>query len=332
MQKLPLNKQLAINKAHIFSLRIAMSSDSAPTSNSQGMIFIEDTGSLFDASVDTLWKYLFAGEAHDKAHHSTRNSSFKPLTKTSFIFSSERNLNGRWAPESLRMNVFPPLGMSTEMLEGPLAGSKMFYLYSPKGNKTQIDVFGEFKSEVFPADQLEQIVPKFLEGEFNEDVPAIRDFAKHNKPKKKSSLIFMKDVGGMFDAPLDTVWNYFFNGGEEHDGAHKNTRNFKMESASGNSSVFSSEHKRHGRWTKETLRMTNFAPLGYVFEMLKGPHSGSKMLYVYVPKGNKTQVDVYGYLKSRSTPPSRLKREVLDDLKRDYDEDAPVLKAFARKN
>ena len=296
------------------------------------MVFIEDRGSVFDAPLHILWKYLFEGEEHDKAHKSTRNPSFKPISKTSFIYSSERNFNGNWIPESMRLSVFPPLGMATEWLEGAFAGSKMFYLYSPKGNKTQIDVFGDFKSKTIPDSALEQSVRKFLEGEFNEDAPAIRDFAKKNKKNSKESMVFFKDVGGVFDAPIGVTWKYFLEGGEDHDNAHaKRTRNFQFKSVSEGVSVMSSDRRRHNRWTSETIQMTNLAPLGYVFEMLKGPITGSKMLYVYMPKHNKTQVDVYAYLKSRSMPKNRLKKEVRADLTLDFKEDAPVLRTFANK-
>ena len=194
------------------------------------MVFIEDGGSVFDAPLEIVWKYLFDGEAHDKVHKSTRNPSFKPISKTSFVYSSERNFNGDWIPESMRQSVFPPLGMSTEWLEGAFSGSKMFYLYSSKGNKkTQIDVFGDFQSKTISEHDLEQSVKKFLEGEFSDDAPAVRDYAKKNKVGKKESAIFFKDVGGIFDAPIEVTWKYFFEGGKDHDNAHaKRTRNFKF--------------------------------------------------------------------------------------------------------
>ncbi len=299
------------------------------------MVYIEDRGSVFDAPLEIVWKYLFDGEAHDKVHKSTRNPSFKPISKTSFIYSSERNFDGSWIPESMRQSVFPPLGMSTEWLEGAFAGSKMFYLYSPKGNnKTQIDVFGDFQSKTITGNDLEQAVRKFLEGEYSDDAPAIRDYVKnHKKRSKKESAVFFKDVGGVFDAPMDVTWKYFFEGGEDHDNAHaKRSRNFKFKSVSESVSEMSQERKKHNRWTAETIQMTNLAPLGYVFEMLKGPIPGSKFLYVYSPKDNKTQVDVYAYLKSRSIPKNRLAKEVRADLALDFKEDAPALRTFANKN
>ena len=298
------------------------------------MVFVQDEGSLFDAPLGIVWKYLFDGEAHDAVHKSTRNPSFKPVSKTSFIYSAERRFNGNWIPESQRLSVFPPLGISTEWLEGSFAGSKMFYLYSPKGNKTQIDVFGDFQSKTISDSDLEQRAKKFLEGEFNEDAPAIRDYArKMKKIGKRESATFFKDVGGIFDAPIGVTWKYFFEGGEDHDNAHaKRTRNFKFKPVSESVSIISQERKKRNRWSGETIQMTNLAPLGYVFEMLKGPITGSKMLYIYIPKNSKTQVDVYAFLKSHSIPKNRLKQEVRADLARDFKEDVFALRVFASKN
>jgi hypothetical protein len=101
----------------------------------------------------------------------------KPLSETSFVLSMERNMGGHWAKESSRITIFPPLGMAIEILEGPLAGSKMINIYTPKGNRTQIDVFGEFTSSTIPANQLEPAVLANLEGAFNEDAPAIKALA-----------------------------------------------------------------------------------------------------------------------------------------------------------
>jgi hypothetical protein len=298
------------------------------------MVFIEDRSSLFDAPLEVVWRYAFDGETHGKAHEkSTRNPSVKLISKTSFIYSSERNFNGRWISESHRVSVFPPLGTASESLEGAFAGSKMFYLYTPKGKKTQIDVFGDFKSETIPDKNLKQNVRRFLEVEFSEDAPAIREFAKKVKKVDKESMVFFKDVRGIFDAPIDVTWKYFFEGGEDHDSAHaKRTRNFQFKSVSEGVSLLSQERRKRNRWTEETVQMTNLAPLGYVFEIQTGPISGSKMLYVYTPKDSKTQVDVYAYLKSTSFPKNQLKREVREDLALDFEEDAPILRKFAKSH
>jgi hypothetical protein len=144
------------------------------------MVHIRDEGSLFDAPIAVVWKYAMGGPAHDGAHKTTRKPGFKPLSKTSLIYSSERKLNGRWAKEQIQITIFHPLGFAFEWIEGVLKGSKMFYVYSSKGKKTQIDVYGEFSSPTLSPAKLKRTVARFLDNEFNEDAPVIRAFARMN--------------------------------------------------------------------------------------------------------------------------------------------------------
>jgi hypothetical protein len=141
------------------------------------MVQIKDEGSHFDVPVDMLWKYIQAPADHGAAHEGSRNQQMKPLSETSFILSQEENMNGKWVRTSNRITVFPPLGMSIEVLEGPMAGSKMINIYTPKGNKTGIDVYGEFVAPQIPANQLEAAVRKNLENAFNQDVAGLKTFA-----------------------------------------------------------------------------------------------------------------------------------------------------------
>jgi len=143
------------------------------------MVHIKDEGSHFEAPIDKIWKYLEA-EDHGPAHKSTRNQQMKPLAENSFILSQEQNMNGQWVKTANRITVFPPVAVSIEVIEGPLAGSKMINVYTPKGNKTGIDVYGEFVSKQIPAAQLEQAVRGNLEMVFNEDSAALKSFV----PKK----------------------------------------------------------------------------------------------------------------------------------------------------
>jgi len=140
------------------------------------MAHIKDEGSHFEAPIDIVWKYL-QGDDHGRAHTTTRNQKMKPLSDTSFELSMERNMGGHWTKETSRITVFPPLGMAIEVLDGPMAGSKMINIYTPKGNQTRIDVYGEFQSAMIPAGQLEPAVRGNLEAAFNEDAPAIKAMA-----------------------------------------------------------------------------------------------------------------------------------------------------------
>jgi len=139
------------------------------------MVFVKDEGSVFDAPIDFVWKYIYGGEAHDSAHKTTRNPKFEKYSDITIIYGSERYLRGKWAPDRMRISMFPPVSVVTEWLEGVLAGSKLTYVYSPQGDKTRIDAYGEFTSKTLPAAEVEAAAREFLDSEFRDDGPAIRE-------------------------------------------------------------------------------------------------------------------------------------------------------------
>lgn len=149
------------------------------------MVYLKDEGSEFEAPVDFVWKYIFGGEAHDGAHKTTRNSTFKTVSDITIEYCSERLLRGKWAPDRMRITMVEPISVTTEWLEGALAGSKMVYLYSPKGERTRIDVYGEFTSPTLPPEEIEAAAREFLETEFEADAPIIR--AEYRKSKATRS-------------------------------------------------------------------------------------------------------------------------------------------------
>jgi hypothetical protein len=145
------------------------------------MVYLKDEGSVFDAPIGFVWKYIESGDTHDSAHKTTRNPKFGKVSDITFLYGSERLLRGKWAPDQLRISMFPPISVVTEWLEGALAGSKLVYLYSPQGEKTRIDVYGEFTSNTLPPEEVEAAAREFLETEFAADAPAIREAYLHEK-------------------------------------------------------------------------------------------------------------------------------------------------------
>ncbi|HEV2317009.1 MAG TPA: hypothetical protein VGV89_05495 [Thermoplasmata archaeon] len=138
------------------------------------MVFIKDEGSTFDAPIDFVWKYIYGTGAHDSAHTNTRNPKFEKVSELTFVYGSERQLRGRWAPDRLRISMFPPISVVTEWIEGVLEGSKFVYVYAPAGDRTRIDVYGEFSSKTLPAGDVESAAREFLDAEFAADAPAVR--------------------------------------------------------------------------------------------------------------------------------------------------------------
>jgi len=146
------------------------------------MVRISDAeGSKFDAPIEVVWKYLQDPTAHGGAHQNSRNRSMTPVSDTSFVVSWEQNMNGTWVKVANKITVFPPLGMAAEMTEGPMAGSRMFTVYTPHGAKTEVAVHGDMRAAGLPENQLEPMVRRAWEMAFNEDSEGIRQFAKKHE-------------------------------------------------------------------------------------------------------------------------------------------------------
>jgi hypothetical protein len=150
------------------------------------MVYLRDEGSLFDAPIDFVWKYVLGGAAHDAAHTTTRKPKFEKVSEITFIYASERHLRGKWAPDRMRISMFPPVSVVTEWLEGALAGSRFVYVYSPAGDKTRIDVYGEFTSKTLPASDVEAAAREFLDSEYAADAPAIRAEFQNEKDSRRT--------------------------------------------------------------------------------------------------------------------------------------------------
>jgi hypothetical protein len=139
------------------------------------VVHIRDEGGHFDASIQTVWRYLNSGDIHGKVHTNSRNRQVKPVGDFASMITMERNWNGNWVKVVSRVTVLPPLGVVTEFVEGPFASSKMFTIYSPEGvDRTRVEVFGEFLSPVLAPEEIEAAALKWLEDSYNEDAPALK--------------------------------------------------------------------------------------------------------------------------------------------------------------
>ena len=144
------------------------------------MVFVRDEGAVFDAPIDVVWRYIFGGGEHDRAHRTTRGGKFKLALKEPMVllYTAERKYGSTWKRETMRISFFPPLASVQELLDGPLGGSKWTYVYVPKGRRTQVDAYGEFTSRKIPKRSLRKAALEFLENEFREDAPGVRALAR----------------------------------------------------------------------------------------------------------------------------------------------------------
>lgn len=103
------------------------------------MVYLIDEGSVFDAPIEQIWKYL-SSENH-------RHPSFKNVSREvngNVVISSERPFMGKSVKAKIKHTLYPPFGYVSEHLEGPTAGSRSFQYYTPKGDKTGVTIVGDF--------------------------------------------------------------------------------------------------------------------------------------------------------------------------------------------
>ncbi|MGP8077267.1 MAG: hypothetical protein ACLQD8_09340 [Thermoplasmata archaeon] len=136
-------------------------------------------------------------------------------------------------------------------------------------------------------------------------------------------MVFVRDEGSVFDAPLEEVWK-FVGSGDEHSRAHRH-RGWRRERGEGNSGTYSWEQEFLGAPARFTMHWISYHPLGVAYDVLEGPFAGSRFFLYYVPQGQKTGVTVVGEFASPTLPESRLKDEVLRFFSVEFDQDSAAL-------
>jgi hypothetical protein len=140
------------------------------------MVHLVDEGSEFDAPLETVWAYLTAPGIHRVAHPKTRNFEVTELAENYYRLAMDQMMGSQWVRTVGRGAVYPPLGSVSETLEGPLAGSKYFLFYTPRGPKTGVTIVGEFVGRGMTDRDLETMVRGQFEEFFNEDQVGLRAF------------------------------------------------------------------------------------------------------------------------------------------------------------
>jgi len=139
------------------------------------MVRVFDDEGEFDVPLDLLWAYLGAPRWHAEAHRTTaRNYRGKELGGNAFELAFEQKLGGRWQRTRGRGTVLAPLGVASETLAGPLAGSRYFEYYTPRGARTRVTVVGEFVSRTIPPRRLGPMIRDLFDQYFEEDRVTLR--------------------------------------------------------------------------------------------------------------------------------------------------------------
>jgi hypothetical protein len=136
------------------------------------VVFVRDEGSVYNAPLEEVWRFLSGGPAHSEAHHH-RKTERKSLPGNAGEYTWEQDFEGKPEMFTMRWTSLPPFGIAYDVLQGPFAGSKFFVYYRPRGDKTRVTIVGDFASPTIPAARVEPSVLAFFAREFEEDSAAI---------------------------------------------------------------------------------------------------------------------------------------------------------------
>ena len=138
-------------------------------------------------------------------------------------------------------------------------------------------------------------------------------------------MVFVVDDGSEFKVPVDKLWKYTQS---ESEHAHPSMKNVKTSQEDQGMIQTFDVVAPDGSTEKRKTRITPAPPVGTLFEELEGKFAGSKYFNYYTPKGEKTGVTVVGEWVSRTIPPDKLKKAVLDHLALIFKEDEANLRTF----
>jgi hypothetical protein len=145
-------------------------------------------------------------------------------------------------------------------------------------------------------------------------------------------MVFIEDRQGIFDAPIDKVWNLARAHSTEGSKIHPGAKNIVTEMINERIFTNSWDEEINGQTVKIKMKGTIFYPLGVAFETIEGPFAGSTYFIYYIPMDdNKTNVVVAGDFRSQSIDPTvgddkRLRSIVLSTLEKVFNEDCEYLK------
>jgi hypothetical protein len=160
--------------------------------------------------------------------------------------------------------------------------------------------------------------------------------AKHSTETERRvippKVTYVEDRGAVYDAPLEVVWD-FMNDETFHPKAHTAVvRNFEEKSLSEVTTLLSYERRNKDRWEKMVCRMTTIRPAVRIQEDLDGPFAGSKTVFLYTSQGERTVVDVFGYVRSSEMTEAEIKRDRRKTWANAYSEDLPYFRRFAKQH
>lgn len=142
-------------------------------------------------------------------------------------------------------------------------------------------------------------------------------------------MVFVRDEGSVYDAPLDEVWR-FFSSGQEHSDAHRH-REVARKTLSEHSGRYSWVQDFRGKPERFTMQWTAFVPLGLGYEVTEGPFAGSRFFLYYTPLGTRTAVAIVGEFTSPTIPPDQVGPAVQEFFSKEFEQDSAAIRRRAKR-
>ncbi len=141
-------------------------------------------------------------------------------------------------------------------------------------------------------------------------------------------MVFVRDEGSEFDAPLDVVWA-FVSTPDAHSTAHRH-RDVARERRSDREGQYAWMQEFDGRPTRFAMRWRSYHPVGVAYDVSEGPFAGSKFFLYYTPRGGRTGVTIIGDFVSATLSDAEIPAAVDRFFSVEFDQDAAGIRDFPR--
>ena len=141
------------------------------------MAHVKDDG-VFDASIDRIWKFLQDETPGVHQHKAIRGMKLVREEGNAVTQEIEFvNPDGKTTrKETWKFTFNPPNGFEMESLAGMSKGTRYAHRYTPMGDRTRVDVEGEFRIEGMDEAATRQAALAFLSQVFDEDRASLGNY------------------------------------------------------------------------------------------------------------------------------------------------------------
>jgi ligand-binding SRPBCC domain-containing protein len=138
------------------------------------MVHVKDDG-VFDAPLEKIWRFLQSNEKHE--HKAIKSSKVLEQKGANMTIETEMmNPDGTTRMETWQMTFNPPQGFTIEVVSGRMKGTKHTHTYTPMGNKTRVEVEGEFHAQGMDDNAIRKAALAMLAEVFDEDNASLKSF------------------------------------------------------------------------------------------------------------------------------------------------------------